>query len=183
MSRINYCLKEFALLSSGQTLLAIQAPCGTQLDVPIPKAVSSASLEPHVFILYCFLEYRWNDFVCAFIFFQVQNCPAKYQIHLKSVNGPIDIVLLNKLSVSSLPVVLPVPPSEELLRSAKLAMFASRETESSIAPCQASASIRRGSVSIRAFMEDMLHLQSSSPSNAESHRTDTSKCECLRYDL
>ncbi|TNN87441.1 Transcription factor E2F4 [Liparis tanakae] len=49
-----------------QTLLAIQAPCGTQLDVPIPKAV--------------------------------QNCPAKYQIHLKSVNGPIDIVLLNKLS-------------------------------------------------------------------------------------
>ncbi|XP_056268729.1 transcription factor E2F4-like [Pseudoliparis swirei] len=136
---------------SGQTLLAIQAPCGTQLDVPIPKAV--------------------------------QNCPAKYQIHLKSVNGPIDIVLLNKLSVSSLPVVLPVPPSEELLRSAKSAMFASRETESSIAPCQASASIRRGSVSIRAFMEDMLHLQSSSPSNAESHRTDTSKLRDLSKEL
>lgn len=33
---------------SGHTLLAVQAPPGTQLDVPIPKAVSSASLKATV---------------------------------------------------------------------------------------------------------------------------------------
>uniref|UniRef100_A0A3B4ZUC1 E2F transcription factor CC-MB domain-containing protein n=1 Tax=Stegastes partitus TaxID=144197 RepID=A0A3B4ZUC1_9TELE len=43
----------------------------------------------------------------------VQDSPAKYQIHLKSVKGPIDVVLLNKHSVSSVPVVLPVPPADE----------------------------------------------------------------------
>uniref|UniRef100_A0A8C3AXX0 E2F/DP family winged-helix DNA-binding domain-containing protein n=1 Tax=Cyclopterus lumpus TaxID=8103 RepID=A0A8C3AXX0_CYCLU len=51
MTRIN-CLKEFSLLSSGHTLLAVQAPCGTQLDVPIPKAVSSASIEPYFFFFF-----------------------------------------------------------------------------------------------------------------------------------
>uniref|UniRef100_A0AAX7T107 E2F/DP family winged-helix DNA-binding domain-containing protein n=1 Tax=Astatotilapia calliptera TaxID=8154 RepID=A0AAX7T107_ASTCA len=80
------------------TLLAVQAPPGTQLDVPIPKAV--------------------------------QNCPARYQIHLKSARGPIDVVLLNKCSVSSAPVVLPVPPAEEILQSASLALSAWREENS-----------------------------------------------------
>lgn len=92
---------------SGHTLLAVRAPSGTQLDVPIPKAVL--------------------------------NSPVRYQIHLKSINGPIDIVLLNKESISSVPVVLPVPPSEEILRDAKSAMSASDETERSVTPCQASA--------------------------------------------
>lgn len=82
----------------GHTLLAVQAPPGTQLDVPIPKAV--------------------------------QNCPARYQIHLKSVRGPVDVVLLNKCSVSSAPVVLPVPPPEEVLQSASLAMSAWQEENS-----------------------------------------------------
>ncbi|KAM9366971.1 transcription factor E2F4-like [Symphorus nematophorus] len=91
---------------SGHTLLAVQAPPGTQLDVPIPKAV-------------------WNS-------------PVEYQIHMKSINGPIDVVLLNKRSVSSIPVVLPVPPPEDILRNAKSAMSTSDETESSIASCQAS---------------------------------------------
>ncbi|KAG8001514.1 Transcription factor E2F5 [Nibea albiflora] len=79
------------------TLLAVQAPSGTQLDVPIPKAV--------------------------------QNSPAKYQIHMKSINGPIDVVLLNKHSDGSVPVVLPVPPPEDILQSAKSAMFTSDETD------------------------------------------------------
>ncbi|XP_068586689.1 transcription factor E2F5-like [Cebidichthys violaceus] len=136
---------------SGNTLLAVQAPCGTQLDVPIPKAV--------------------------------QNCPAKYQIYLKSINGPIDVVLLNKLSVSSVPVVLPVPPPEELLRSAKSAMSTSDETEGSIAPCQASANIKHGPKSRRSFIEDMLHLQPSSRSNAEPNRTDSSELRDLSKEL
>ncbi|XP_054465117.1 transcription factor E2F4-like isoform X2 [Anoplopoma fimbria] len=136
---------------SGHTLLAVQAPCGTQLDVPIPKAV--------------------------------QNCPAKYQIHLKSINGPIDVVLLNKLSVSSVPVVLPVPPSEELLRNAKSAMSTSHERESGIALCQASADIKHGTKSRRMFIEEMLHLQSSSRSNAEPNRTDASQLRDLSKEL
>ncbi|XP_029312691.1 transcription factor E2F4-like [Cottoperca gobio] len=123
---------------TGRTLLAVRAPRGTQLDVPIPKAV--------------------------------QNSPAKYQIHLKSVNGPIDVVLLNKLSVSSVPVVLPVPPSEELLRNAKSAMSTSDDTESSIAACQASANTK----SRRTAIEDMRHLQSLLCLKAEPNRIDSS---------
>ncbi|XP_074475023.1 transcription factor E2F4-like [Sebastes fasciatus] len=135
----------------GHTLLAVRAPCGTQMDVPIPKAV--------------------------------QNSPAKYQIHLKSINGPIDVVLLNKLSVSSDPVVLPVPPPEELLRNAKSAMSTSDETESSTAPCQASANIKHGTKSRRTVLEDMLHLKSSSCLNAEPNRTDASGLRNLSKEL
>ncbi|KAF1392911.1 hypothetical protein PFLUV_G00032940 [Perca fluviatilis] len=126
---------------SGHNLLAVRAPSGTQLDVPIPKAV--------------------------------QNSPAKYQIHLKSINGPIDVVLLNKLSVSSVPVVLPVPPPEELLRNAKPAMYTSVETESSIAPCQASANTKPGTKSRRTDTEDMRQLLRSSCMKAQ--RTDASE--------
>ncbi|XP_070760125.1 transcription factor E2F4-like [Enoplosus armatus] len=133
---------------SGHTLLAVRAPFGTQLDVPIPKAV--------------------------------QSSPAKYQIHLKSINGPIDVVLLNKHSVGSDPVVLPVPPSEEILRNAKSAMCTSDETESSIAPCQASANSTR---SRRTAMEYMRLLQSSPFVKAEPNRTDASELQDLSKEL
>ncbi|GLD58411.1 transcription factor E2F4-like isoform X1 [Lates japonicus] len=108
---------------SGHTLLAVRAPSGTQLDVPIPKAV--------------------------------QNSPAKYQIYLKSISGPIDVLLLNKNSASSVPVVLPVPPPEEMLQNAKLAMSTSGATESSTAPYQASADTRHCTKSRQTAMEDM----------------------------
>lgn len=85
----------------GHTLLTVRGPPGTQVDVPIPKAV--------------------------------QHSPVKYQIYLKSINGPIDVVLLNKCSTKSLPFVLPVPPPEEILNSAKLAVTSSDNTESSAA--------------------------------------------------
>ncbi|XP_029000464.1 transcription factor E2F4-like [Betta splendens] len=91
---------------SGNTLLAIRPPSGTQLDVPIPKAV--------------------------------QDGPVKYQIYLKSSSGPIDVVLLNKGSVNSVPLVLPVPPPEEMLQSAMLAMSASNDTQSRNTHLQAS---------------------------------------------
>uniref|UniRef100_A0A665T6P6 E2F transcription factor CC-MB domain-containing protein n=1 Tax=Echeneis naucrates TaxID=173247 RepID=A0A665T6P6_ECHNA len=58
----------------------------------------------------------------------VQNSPAKYQIHLKSVSGPIDVLLLNKNTESSVAVVLPVPPPEEIFENAKLAMSALNAT-------------------------------------------------------
>ncbi|CAK7289830.1 Transcription factor E2F5 [Vulpes lagopus] len=58
------------------TLLAIQAPSGTQLEG--------------------------------------QNGQKKYQINLKSHSGPIHVLLINKESSSSKPVVFPVPPPDDL---------------------------------------------------------------------
>uniref|UniRef100_A0A8C5S0W6 E2F transcription factor 5 n=1 Tax=Laticauda laticaudata TaxID=8630 RepID=A0A8C5S0W6_LATLA len=42
----------------------------------------------------------------------------KYQINLKSSLGPIHVLLINKESSSSKPVVFPVPPPDDLLQSA-----------------------------------------------------------------
>ncbi|XP_033115719.1 transcription factor E2F5-like [Anneissia japonica] len=64
------------------TLLAIQAPSGTQLEVPVPERGADNK--------------------------------KKYQIHLKSFNGPIYVLLVNKDTSSSSPVVLPVPPPHDL---------------------------------------------------------------------
>lgn len=49
--------------------------------------------------------------------FQVVNGQKKYQIHLKSSSGPIDVLLVNKDPASASPVVLPVPPPEDMLQS------------------------------------------------------------------
>ncbi|XP_028918553.1 transcription factor E2F5 [Ornithorhynchus anatinus] len=67
---------------NGDTLLTIQAPSGTQLEVPIPE--------------------------------MGQNGQKKYQINLKSHSGPIHVLLINKESSSSKPVVFPVPPPDDL---------------------------------------------------------------------
>ena len=45
------------------------------------------------------------------------NGQKKYQIHLKSVSGPIEVLLVNKEAWSSTPVVVPMPPPEDLLQS------------------------------------------------------------------
>ncbi|XP_006880572.1 PREDICTED: transcription factor E2F5 [Elephantulus edwardii] len=70
----------------GDTLLAIKAPSGTQLEVPIPE--------------------------------MGHNGQKKYQINLKSHAGPIHVLLINKESSSSKPVVFPVhPPDNTFLPS------------------------------------------------------------------
>nr|XP_042133495.1 transcription factor E2F4 isoform X2 [Peromyscus maniculatus bairdii] len=69
---------------AGDTLLAIRAPSGTSLEVPIPEGL---------------------------------NGQKKYQIHLKSMSGPIEVLLVNKEAWSSPPVAVPVPPPEDLLQS------------------------------------------------------------------
>ncbi|KAM6981259.1 transcription factor E2F4-like [Aplochiton taeniatus] len=84
---------------NGDTLLAVRAPSGTQLDVPIPEAVQSGQ--------------------------------SKYQIHLKSTAGPIDVLLINKDPVNAAPMVLSVPPPEDILHHAK-----SDETETKGLPSQ-----------------------------------------------
>lgn len=48
---------------------------------------------------------------------QSLNGQKKYQIHLKSVSGPIEVLLVNKEAWSSPPVAVPVPPPEDLLQS------------------------------------------------------------------
>ncbi|NXV78924.1 E2F4 factor, partial [Atlantisia rogersi] len=68
---------------TGDTLLAIRAPSGTRLEVPVPEGL---------------------------------NGQKKYQIHLKSTSGPIDVLLVNKDAWSSPPVILPVPPPEDLIQ-------------------------------------------------------------------
>ncbi|KAK0150056.1 Transcription factor E2F5 [Merluccius polli] len=51
----------------------------------------------------------------------VEDCEEQYQIHLKSVNGPIDVLLINKDPTASAPVTLPVPPSRDLFSKSKRA--------------------------------------------------------------
>ncbi|KAH0617603.1 hypothetical protein JD844_016024 [Phrynosoma platyrhinos] len=59
-----------------------------------------------------------NNSTCNFIFYL--SCISlkgqkKYQINLKSNAGPIHVLLINKESTSSKPVVFPVPPPDDLL--------------------------------------------------------------------
>uniref|UniRef100_A0A8B9QFR7 E2F transcription factor 4 n=1 Tax=Apteryx owenii TaxID=8824 RepID=A0A8B9QFR7_APTOW len=83
-SRLAYVTHEdICKCFTGDTLLAIRAPSGTRLEVPIPEGI---------------------------------NGQKKYQIHLKSTSGPIDVLLVNKDAWSSPPVVLPVPPPEDLIQ-------------------------------------------------------------------
>ncbi|XP_040024542.1 transcription factor E2F4-like [Gasterosteus aculeatus] len=70
---------------NGETLLAIRAPIGTQLEVPIPESVL--------------------------------NGQRKYQIRLKSSSGAIEVLLVNKDPSSASPIVLPVPPPDDILQS------------------------------------------------------------------
>eukprot|EP00088_Acartia_fossae_P071427 TRINITY_DN9795_c0_g1_i8.p1 TRINITY_DN9795_c0_g1~~TRINITY_DN9795_c0_g1_i8.p1 ORF type:complete len:445 (-),score=78.22 TRINITY_DN9795_c0_g1_i8:331-1665(-) len=65
----------------GQTLLAIQAPNGTHLEVPVPET-------------------------------SLSGC-KKCQIHLKSENGQIYVLLVNK-EADSEPVVVQVPPPSDM---------------------------------------------------------------------
>lgn len=44
------------------------------------------------------------------------NGQKKFQIHLKSSTGPIEVLLVNKDTSNSPPVVVPVPPPEDLVQ-------------------------------------------------------------------
>ncbi|XP_067905853.1 transcription factor E2F4 isoform X1 [Heterodontus francisci] len=84
-SRLAYVTHEdMCRCFKGDTLLAIQAPSGTHLEVPIPE--------------------------------RGLNGQKKYQIHLKSTTGPINVLLVNKDTSSSSPVVVQVPPLEDLIQ-------------------------------------------------------------------
>jgi len=75
----------------GDTLLAVQAPSGTQLEVPRPEIV------PHM---------------------GGGMLTKKYQVHLKSDEGQIYVLLVNKEDNGE-PVVVQVPPPNEIAASIK----------------------------------------------------------------
>ncbi|XP_060537608.1 transcription factor E2F4 [Pantherophis guttatus] len=110
----------------GDTLLAIRAPSGTQLEVPVPEGL---------------------------------NGQRKYQIHLKSSNDSIDVLLVNKDAWSSPPVVLPVPPPEDLIQCQPI----TPSKKPSLAPSQ-EASLPSGA-----------HPPASVPSSTQDHRCSVPK--------
>ncbi|XP_068558079.1 transcription factor E2F5 [Cebidichthys violaceus] len=67
---------------NGDTLLAVVAPAGTQLEVPLPETGQSG-----------------------------QN---KYQVNLRSHSAPIQVLLINRDSDSTIPVVFSVPPTDDI---------------------------------------------------------------------
>ncbi|XP_022072927.1 transcription factor E2F5 [Acanthochromis polyacanthus] len=67
---------------SGDTLLAVVAPTGTQLEVPLPEMGQAGQ--------------------------------KKYQVNLRSYSAPIQVMLINRDSDSTIPVVFPVPPTDNI---------------------------------------------------------------------
>ncbi|KAK1878867.1 Transcription factor E2F5 [Dissostichus eleginoides] len=64
------------------TLLAVMAPAGTQLEVPLPETGQSGQ--------------------------------KKYQVNLRSHSAPIQVMLINRDSDSTIPVVFSVPPIDDI---------------------------------------------------------------------
>jgi len=73
----------------GETLLAVQAPSGTELEVPRPEVITTS----------------------------LGTQSRRYQVHLKSESGEIYVLLVNKDDDSE-PVAVQVPPPRELQQEA-----------------------------------------------------------------
>lgn len=121
-----------------------------------------------------YFSHLWNKLFNCYLLIstQVHRCPTKYQIYLKSINGPIDVLLLSKRSVSAPPLVLPVPPPEDILRNNRV--DALDDMESDLPPCQASVYPNPSSRFERPAMKD---IWSSCFIKAEPNRTPASGCE------
>lgn len=74
-------------------------------------------------------------------------------------------------------MALPVPPPEDLLQNAKLAMSTSVATESSTTPCQASADAKHLNTSRQTSTEDTQPPHALSFISAEPKRMGTPICE------
>ncbi|XP_030071961.1 transcription factor E2F5 [Microcaecilia unicolor] len=128
----------------GDTLLAIQAPSGTQLEVPIPELG--------------------------------QNGQKKYQITLRSRSGPIHVLLINKDSNSSLPVVFPVPPPDDLTQSPS-----QPATPQKLTTGQQHASFEDTPAADTS--SDSVLQQNTSPATCYSSPTDPVVCDALATDI
>jgi len=78
----------------GDTLLAIQAPIGTQLGVEVIPEVSGA--------------------IGGTIGKEAIVAKKRYQMHLKSLEGQIYVLLVNKDSENEQPLVVQVPPPQDM---------------------------------------------------------------------
>ncbi|XP_030629167.1 transcription factor E2F5 [Chanos chanos] len=82
-SRYNYVTHEdICDAFSEDTLLAVRAPSGTQLEVPVPEMGQSGL--------------------------------KKYQVNLRSESAPIQVMLINRETSSSKPVVFSIPPPDDI---------------------------------------------------------------------
>ncbi|KAI5627918.1 transcription factor E2F5 isoform 1 [Silurus asotus] len=83
LSTVNYVTHEdICDVFSGDTLLAVMAPAGTQLEVPVPEVF--------------------------------QNGQKRYQVNLRSQSTPIQVLLINRETRGSRPVVFSVPPPDDI---------------------------------------------------------------------
>lgn len=80
--------KDICSSFEGDTLLAVQAPTDTNLEVPIPTSAVSNGL-----------------------------AKKRYQIHLKSEAGPIYVILVNRESDAEPPVAVDLPPTGAVARA------------------------------------------------------------------
>ncbi|XP_069073377.1 transcription factor E2F4 [Pleurodeles waltl] len=141
-SRLSYVTHEdICMCFKGDTLLAIRAPSGTRLEVPIPEGL---------------------------------NGQRKYQIHLKSTTGPIEVLLVNKDAYNSTPVVVPVPPPEDLI-----------QCHSTATPAQpaVTSSPQRPSLTQQQDSTEATKSQSAehSPQSSHSPRTPTNRSTGPRF--
>ncbi|XP_053545962.1 transcription factor E2F5-like [Bombina bombina] len=76
------------------TLLAIQAPSGTQLEVPIPEMGQKGSKKYQISL-------------------KSQSGPIQV-FRAQNLNTPLQVLLINQDSSSSKPIVFPVPPPDDI---------------------------------------------------------------------
>ncbi|XP_075881489.1 transcription factor E2F4-like [Nelusetta ayraudi] len=105
-----------------------------------------------------------------------QSDSTDYQAYLKSINGPMDAVLMNKCPVTSTTVVLPFPPPENFGQSAELEMPGEGSGHSS----QASGSAKRSNMLARKVIEEMRSL---SRAAAQPNRTDAAELQNIAAKL
>lgn len=105
-----------------------------------------------------------------------QRESTDYQAYLKSVNGPMDAVLIHKCPVTSNTVVLPFPPPEDLKQSAELKMPGEGNGHSS----QASGRAKQSNALARKVIEEMRSL---SHAAAEPNKTDAAELENIAAKL
>lgn len=145
-------------------LVAVRYSSHTRLHVPIlrSRSVSAEPSDPSQLLNRLAWLYIW--------FLQGQSNSPDFQAYLKSINGPMDAVLINKCAATSTTVVLPFPPPEDCGQSVKLEMPDEGRGHSSQAPGGA----KRGNMLARRVIEEMRSLSSAA---AQPNRTDAAECE------
>lgn len=137
-------------------LVAVRYSSHTRLHVPILSSRNVSEEQPDPTQLL-------NRFAWLYIWFlQEQSNSTGYQAYLKSINGPMDAVLISKCPATSTTVVLPFPPPEDCGQGVKLEVPEEGSGQSS----QATGGAKQGNMLARKVIEEMRSLsRASAPSN------------------